>query len=384
MESSIIRKDINGNNTTTNNTTTNNTITNNTTTNNTTKKNKNQKNIEILSISGQIGSGKTTVANYLNKTHDYKMFAFADQLKELCSKIFLEDVSLYHTDKSSFVVKLEKHNIYLTRREALQRLGMLMREYCKSYWIRSTISNILDGYLNVDDENNFMEPFPYLVKTESEINNDFSYQMFCIKWIPSHILYRNTNSINKRELESYQSFLDKIQPFIDRFRSICFKLTNISRNSNNGIYWNDLMPAMHQLRDPYEMKKGEFNLLKTYNYVQNHLSVQKSETQKIVIHDLRFLNERFSIKKLENISNIKCKFIHLRSSVSSSSSETYSTPLHISESYHNQLENQADFVITNDPPSSPTQMKSSLNKLHQSIENIIVPLITENVERSDV
>ena len=67
---------------------------------------------------------------------------------------------------------------------------------------------------------------------------------------------------------------------------------------------SNIIPTMYQLQDPlHELKLNSYNFIQTNNLL-------KTETQKIVIHDLRFLNERLTIKKLESIPNIKCKFIH--------------------------------------------------------------------------
>ncbi len=74
----------------------------------------------IIGITGKIGSGKTTLANYLVQEYDFIEYSFAGPLKEI-GKIFgFSDQQLYGTQED----KLSLHSHWgISSREFLQKVG---------------------------------------------------------------------------------------------------------------------------------------------------------------------------------------------------------------------------------------------------------------------
>jgi len=55
-------------------------------------------NVRLIGITGLIGSGKGSIASYLQKKHDYRVISFADPLKDVCSTVFGWDRKLLEGD----------------------------------------------------------------------------------------------------------------------------------------------------------------------------------------------------------------------------------------------------------------------------------------------
>lgn len=105
----------------------------------------------IIGILGKAGSGKNTASKVLaNLNYDHWAFcketAFADPIKDLCSKLFgftyqqLWGPSQNRNQPSP----LYKDKPELTARIALQRIGDIGRELCPSVWIDKVFENIKD------------------------------------------------------------------------------------------------------------------------------------------------------------------------------------------------------------------------------------------------
>ena len=74
----------------------------------------------IIGITGKIGSGKTTLAQYLVEQHDYKEYSFANPLKEIAIILGFSHEQVYGTQEN----KLEIHPYWnISAREFLQKAG---------------------------------------------------------------------------------------------------------------------------------------------------------------------------------------------------------------------------------------------------------------------
>lgn len=93
----------------------------------------------IIGISGEAGSGKTTLAKYLVKAYGFKEVAFADKLKEMIGRALfdLSDSQLYGHLKEHFDPRYDK-----SPREILQLGGELMRCIHKDIWIEAAFRGL--------------------------------------------------------------------------------------------------------------------------------------------------------------------------------------------------------------------------------------------------
>lgn len=78
---------------------------------------------KLIGLIGSKESGKTTVANYLQKKYDAKVVALADKLKQVCSKVF--EIPLSHFDLQEFKeVEFES-----TKNITIRNLDSILSEY---------------------------------------------------------------------------------------------------------------------------------------------------------------------------------------------------------------------------------------------------------------
>lgn len=87
----------------------------------------------LIAFSGKRGTGKSSAANYLVKTHGYKKISFADRLKEYSEILapgIVSKMTLHNKEKAFF-----KNGE--TRRDFMIKLGQFMRYYDDSYWIKA-------------------------------------------------------------------------------------------------------------------------------------------------------------------------------------------------------------------------------------------------------
>lgn len=77
--------------------------------------------LNIICLSGKVGSGKDTIANYLAKCYNFHKFSFADELKNMLKANGWD----------------EKKD--LKGRKLLQQVGLAFRNYDEYYWIDSLI-----------------------------------------------------------------------------------------------------------------------------------------------------------------------------------------------------------------------------------------------------
>jgi hypothetical protein len=114
---------------------------------------------KIISVSGLIGSGKDSIANYLITHHGFKKMAFADSLKDAVSSVFGWDRQMLEGSTGSSRQWREQVDVWwsdrlgipnLTPRWVLQHFGteLLREHFHQDIWIAS-IENKLRN--NVDD-----------------------------------------------------------------------------------------------------------------------------------------------------------------------------------------------------------------------------------------
>lgn len=93
----------------------------------------------IISFSGYQGSGKDTFADYLCKEYNYKRLAFADTMKDMCSRY-------YKVPRHYFDDRTLKETIYpehgITPRDMCINLGSYMRSIDDNTFINAVISQI--------------------------------------------------------------------------------------------------------------------------------------------------------------------------------------------------------------------------------------------------
>lgn len=91
----------------------------------------------IFGICGFAGSGKDTVAEYMEMNHGFLTVSFADRLKEIAAELTGDNVyNFYDRDEKEEVYR-EGFFKGLTRREVLIRFGVCMRkEFGEDIWFR--------------------------------------------------------------------------------------------------------------------------------------------------------------------------------------------------------------------------------------------------------
>lgn len=117
----------------------------------------------IIGLSGLIGSGKSTVADYLESRYGFEKIAFADTLKDVCAALFGWDRALLEGGTPESRAWRDQPDAYWTQalqrtvtpRWALQNIGTdIMREQFDDYvWIYSLYQKLLraDGNIVVTD-----------------------------------------------------------------------------------------------------------------------------------------------------------------------------------------------------------------------------------------
>jgi hypothetical protein len=105
-----------------------------------------ESNTMIIGITGAIGSGKDTIADYLIQTHGFKRLSFAGKVKDVAHVVFGWDRELLEglTKESRAWREVVDPYWGLSPRTALQRIGTEMfRTYIhKDTWVKAVVAQI--------------------------------------------------------------------------------------------------------------------------------------------------------------------------------------------------------------------------------------------------
>ena len=112
--------------------------------------------MNIIFLSGKTGSGKDTVAEYISKKYEYKIFRISDSLKEITSILTGSDLIDCYKNKGKIPKGLEKIKLdlgqYQQKIESSLRLGIHPDIFLYSMWKKISLSKskniiIVDGGL---------------------------------------------------------------------------------------------------------------------------------------------------------------------------------------------------------------------------------------------
>jgi hypothetical protein len=89
----------------------------------------------IIGLMGQKGSGKTTVAKFIEDMYEAERLAYADPLKKVCKEVFvLSDNQLYNQEFKGVV----DHRWGITPRQMFQMVGTdMFRKWNSDVWIKN-------------------------------------------------------------------------------------------------------------------------------------------------------------------------------------------------------------------------------------------------------
>lgn len=99
-----------------------------------------------IALTGQKGSGKDTVANYLKKNYGFTKLAFADPIRDAVKNIFqLDTDSEYDKFKRTRCFWEQEHQF--DGRHAVREIGMLMRSYDEEQFCKYIQHKIIDDQI---------------------------------------------------------------------------------------------------------------------------------------------------------------------------------------------------------------------------------------------
>jgi len=120
---------------------------------------------KIIGILGDIGAGKSTVAEYLEKKHGFSSYAFADPLKKIGEIFYFTKSELYGTQQEK--LEINKHH-GISGREFMEKFGTdIVREALPKVlpsmahlWVRlfeiylkeNSVANVVIGDVRFPDE----------------------------------------------------------------------------------------------------------------------------------------------------------------------------------------------------------------------------------------
>ncbi len=181
----------------------------------------------IIGITGKKGSGKDTLGQFFINNYNFKRFAFADTLKEVCRLIFcFTDEQLYGDKKEVIDFKWKE-----TPRKILQFIGTdlfrnqlenLLPDVKKNIWTLS-LENKIDKYTGS------------VVITDIRFQNEVD----LIKSYPNSIMIhikRNNNNVDLHESEKYIDDLTGIDYYVDN--NYCLETLNYESKKIIEKYFN--------------------------------------------------------------------------------------------------------------------------------------------------
>lgn len=152
----------------------------------------------ILLISGYIGSGKDTIANYLVKNNGWYRIGIADTLKDYISKIYNIDRKLLDTQEGKKTIY--KDNI--TYRDLLINVGCSHREQDEDFWINKVIDIIKNKDLNkiVIPDLRFINEY---IKIKNTFENN-GYNIYTLRVIRPNNCYEKINDISETSMDNFK------------------------------------------------------------------------------------------------------------------------------------------------------------------------------------
>jgi len=190
---------------------------------------------KVIGLSGKIGSGKTTTANYLVELFGYTRLAFGDVLKRELSHKFGIPEELCYTRKDSMILTTELPRLRdpypakrMTVRELLQWYGTdYCRKYEPGYWVRR-----------------FLEEFDYVLSTDSMVVVEdvrFLNEAECINRTLDGLMFRLEHYSHKRtpdahrsetELDNYKRFMRVFHPKYGNLKACAIAIHDCVLNYN--------------------------------------------------------------------------------------------------------------------------------------------------------
>ena len=185
----------------------------------------------IIGICGNKFSGKDTIGNYLVENYQYKRFAFADSLKDICKILFdFNNEQLYGNEKEI----LDEYWLK-TPRELFQTIGtdLFRNNFSEDFWIK-----VLEKKLIQELKNN---PFQKIVITDVRFPNEAD----MIKRLDGKIFKVNRNE--NSDLHESENYIDLINADINIINNgtkeeLYYKVNSIFPTKENNIsspiiYW---------------------------------------------------------------------------------------------------------------------------------------------------
>lgn len=167
--------------------------------------------MQLISLSGKIGVGKTAVSNMLMELLPGSVrIAFGDPLKRECSKLYSFPLELCYSEAGKkTTVFLGDIGIELlgadclTVREVLQKHGMMRRAQDEDYWVKQ-----MREYLKCAR----ISRVPYIINddcrmpNEADLIREFGGSLYRLQPYPGWKPGKNSDHISETALDEYDGF----------------------------------------------------------------------------------------------------------------------------------------------------------------------------------
>lgn len=138
----------------------------------------------IVGIAGKMGSGKDTAAEFLIKKKGYKRYAFADDLKKMCMKIFNLSHKDCYDEKQKFRKLSPEIEFNSKHAEEILQWAAVKHEWKITKKVIDTMQHVLNQkevfktprhilqYVGTEVCRNVFHPDYHAIVTKSQINQD--------------------------------------------------------------------------------------------------------------------------------------------------------------------------------------------------------------------
>jgi len=257
--------------------------------------------IPLIGITGRIGSGKSTLATNLVNTFNYKEYAFADPLKEICKVFGFTDKQLYGTQES----KNSLHPYFgITARSFMQQLGTnLFRNYFKQAFPELQLNNSV-----------WVELFKMKYETEKELGykyiiSDVRFQdeADLIKRLGGIIIrtYRNQEEFSLHDSENDIDYISADiyvdNSVLSETEALQFVIDNLQK-VNESIH--DTLEGQRgiiisQSKEVNKLKEHESVLLESMSNINKENMILKEQIDSIS-YEKSFLSSQYYVLREEN------------------------------------------------------------------------------------